>query len=513
MAFDGPTYSIPFDKGGLSYNRNIDQIKPYMFVEPSKNINVFQYGREKRGGTAKVSSTAISGSPQILGGINFRVGAQSYIVTADSNGKIMKDRVTELKAGMSATAFYNFCVFDNELYVCDGASNVQTWDGSAGTTSDLTDPAADWATTKPFQMIAHGRGASRRLWALAGNSVYYSNLGNGKDFNGGTAGKIAIAVADAYGLVGGIEFGNRLIVWDRLQAYIIDDSSTSTAEWGYEKAQWKGGLAHWRLIVETDNDILAMAEDGQFYSVSGAQEYGDYRKASLMRDAFIDVYFRSIAAMASIDKFHAVYDRLLRAVKIFFVRAGQTEVDSALVFFVDRGTEEGWALHDNQDSASGYSASCSFEARVSAGTYLIYTGDYSGFLWKLEQSTRSDDSSAYYGGFKTPILNLDNPRMRKHFRRLWLILEAVGNYDLQIKIWVDGVNQTSQSVSMGSSGTQLGSFILNTSTLGGQTFTDVSKALNFVGKRIQFEFYNSNAAQTFFLGQMMIDYNELPATV
>lgn len=513
MGYAGQTYAIPCDKGGFSYNKNVDLIPPQMFVAPSRNINLHQNGREKRGGTAKVNSTAVSGSPQILGLFDFRVGANSFQVFAASDGKIYKDSTTVLKTGMSTSAKFNFAVFGNELYICDGASTPQTWDGAAGSTSNITTSAADWSTTKPFQMIAHGRGASRRMWAIAGNAVYYSSLANGKEFAGGTSGKITIDVIDAYGLVGGVEFGDRLIVFDRAQAYVIDDSDATVANWGYELAQWTGGAAHWRGILKTDNDVLIMAEDGQLYSITGAQEYGDYKLASLMRKQFIDNYMKATAAMTLISEFHLVFDRNLRAVKYFFIRSGQTTVDSALVFFIDRGIDDGWVVHDNQTTNSGYAASCSAEVRSGAGTYLVYTGDYSGFIWKLEQSARVDGASGYYGGFKTPNLNLDNPRMRKHFRRIYVIMEAVGDYNLSVNIWLDGVNQTSTTINMGAAGTGLGSFILDTSQLGGLEFIDANADLNMIGKRLQLEFFNSNSNQTFFVSQLLIDFKPLPATV
>lgn len=513
MGFAGQTYVIPCDKGGFTYNKNIDLIAPQMFVQPSRNINLHQNGRQKRGGTAKVNSTAVSGSPQILGIFDFRVGANSYQVFAASDGKIYKDSTTVLKTGMSTTAKFNFAVFGNELFICDGVSTPQTWDGSAGSTSNITTSAADWATTKPFQMCAHGRGASRRMWALAGNAVYYSVLSNGKDFGSATSGKITIDVEDAYGLVGMVEFGDRLIVFSRTQAFVIDDSDTSTANWGYALAQWTGGAAHWRGIVKTDNDVLIMAEDGQLYSITGAQEYGDYKLASLMRPSFVDNYFKATAAMASIAEFHAVFDRNLRAIKLFFIRSGQTQVDSALVYFIDRPVEEAWVVHDNQDSASGYSASCATEVRSAAGQYTTYTGDYNGFIWKLEQSARVDGVSAYYAGFKTPNLNFGDPRLRKHYRRLFVIMEAVGDYDLTVSVWVDGVNQSSLTLNMGASGAVLGSFILDTDVLGGVEFIESSDVLNMIGKRIQFEFYNSSVNQTFFISQIMIDFKPLPITV
>ena len=513
MGFAGATYQIPCDRGGFTFNKNLDLVEPFMFVMPSRNINLHQNGRGKRGGTTKVNSTAVSGGPQILGLFDFQLAASSFQMFAATDGKIYKNTTSAIKTGMSTTNKYNFSVFDQEVYICDGANTPQTWDGAAANTSDITTPAADWSTTQPIQMVAHGRNASRRMWAIAGSAVYYSKLNDGKDWTHSSAGKITIDTEDAYGLVGMIEFGNRLVVFGRKKTWIIVDDDTSTANWGYEAAQWSGGAAHWRGLIKLENDILVLADDAQLYSITGAQEYGDYRVASLTRPSYIDNYIRENISLSDIDDFHAVYDRTLRAVKIFVVRSGQTTIDTALVFFIDRGAKEGWTVHDNQDSSSGYSASASAEVRTGAGQYVIYTGDYSGFLWKLEQSTRSDDSAAYYGGFKTVNLNLENSRLRKHFRQLRCVMEAVGNYDLQISVWVDGEVQSGLTINMGSSGAVLGSFVLGTDVLGGVEFIDGRVDLNFVGKRIQFEFYNSGANQDFFISHILLDFQKVPATV
>lgn len=513
MGFSGSTYLVPCDKGGFTHNRNLDLIEPSMVVSGSKNINLHENGRQKRGGTAKVNGTAVSGSPQILGLFDFVVGANSFQVFAATDGKVYKNTTTTIKTGMSTSAKFNFCVFDNELYICDGASVVQTWDGSAASTSDITTPAADWSTEKPFQMVSHGRGASRRLWAIAGNAVYYSSLANGKQFAGGTSGKITIDIEDAYGLTGMVEFGDRLIVFSRKQAFVIDDSDASYANWGYANAQFSGGAASWRGIVRLENDVLVLAEDGQFYSVTGAQEYGDYKLASLMRKSYIDNYMKEVANLTYIADYHAIYDRNLRAVKIFYVRAGETVIDAALVYFIDRGVDYGWIIHDNEDSVSGYTAYCSAEVRTGAGAYSIYTGSYTGFIWKLEQSTRSDDGVGYYGGFKTPHMHFDNPRLRKHYRRLWVIMEASGDYELNVNIWVDGEIQTAATIDMGENSIGLGSFVLDTDVLGGTEFMDPSVELDYIGKRIQFEFYNSGVGETFFISQLMVDFKPLPQTV
>lgn len=515
MGYRGNTYQIPCSKGGFNYNENTDLIDPTMFVSPSRNINLHRNGRSKRGGTSKVNSTAVSGGPRIVGLYDFRLSSSSFQVFATADGKLWKDTSTTIKTGLSTSNKFSFEVFGGELYVCDGDTTPQTWNGVAAGTSNLTTPASDWSgSDQPFQMIAHGRQASRRMWALYSNAVYYSALGDGKDFSTASGGgKITINTGDAVGLVGGVEFGDRLIVFSRDKAFIIDDTAFDTANWGYMPAQWNGGVPHWRLIVKVPNDVICMAEDGDIYSVVAAegQPYGDYKQGSLARPAFVDNWVRENLKLTSIDDFHAVYDPILRAIKFFVVRSGQSQVDTALVYFIDRPVEEAWTIHDNQSVASGYKASCSALVRTAVGSYVVYTGDYSGFLWKLEQSARSDEGSGYYAGFKTPSLTFENVRLRKHYRRGYVIAKVQGSIPLQISVWVDGQAQTGASITLSGAGGVLDSFVLDSSVLGGVEFSEKIFELGYIGKRIQFEFYNSNAGQDFFISQILIDHKTLKA--
>lgn len=510
MAYVGKTYQVPCDKGGYSYNENTDLIDPTSFVSPSRNINLNRNGRSKRGGTAKVNGTAVSGSPRIMGIFDFRLSTSSFQVFAGKDGKIYRDSTTVLKTGMSTTNKFNFSVFNQELYIADGATTPQTWDGNGASTSNITTPAADWTGgNQPFQFIAHGQGSSRRMWALLGNKVYYSVGDNGKDFLNTGSGVIVIDTQDAIGLVGGVEFGNRLIVFSRNNSYIIVDDDIDRANWGWQKAQWTAGAVNWRLIVPTPNDLVVFTEEGDAYSISAVQSYGDYKQASIARPAFIDNYMRSTIDLTRIDDFHASYDPTLRAIKFFIIRAGLTTVDTALVYFIDRTPAEAWAVHDNQTSVSGYSASCSTYVRVSAGTFSIYTGDYSGFIWKLEQATRSDDSLAYYGGFKTPNLTFDNARLKKQFKRCYVVARTQGNYNLQVNVWIDGQVKTAGTISLSGAGGILDIDVLDSFVLGGVEFIDRAFELGYVGKRIQMEFYNNSAGQDFFISQVLFDFKPL----
>lgn len=509
MSWSGETYRVPFDRGGLLFDANIDAIPPQAMLL-CRNISLEDGGRGSRGGTSKVNSTAVSGTPRIMGLFDFQRAGTSYQVFLGADGNLYSTTTTTIKTGMSTTNYPSFAVFEDELYICDGDTTPQTWNGSAGSTSNITSPNADWTgSTQPFQVIVHGRGVSRRLHFLMGSTDYYTSLGDGKVATGGTSGTIPIDTEDSLGLTGGVEFGNRLILFSQKQAFIVDDSDTDTATWGYSKAQWTGGAAHWRVIVKTPNDLLVMAEDGEIYSISAVQSYGDYKQASLTRPAKMDRWIRENVDLTKIDRFHACYDPKKRVARFFVVRSGQSAVDTCLKFYIDRPPEEAWAVDDGIDAASGFDASCSAVVRSATGAYEVWTGDHAGFLWKLERTNKNDANSGYTATFKTPNLSMEDPRGTKLFKRGHLTVRPEGDYDISVKVFIDGEFKATKTVSLAGGGAVYGTGVWDTDVYGGNDLIEGTFELGYVGKRIQLEFFNSTVDQDFFLSGVLIDVKPL----
>jgi len=509
--YRGETFRIDCSRGGLNGSINIDAIPPFAMLYPSRNLNLHRGVREKRGGTSYVNSAAYSGAPTIRGVFDFTLqNATQYIIAACSDGKVYRDGTNTIKTGMSTANYFDFEVGDNKLFICDKATTPQVWTGT-GNTADITSSPTDWATNKPFQMIKHGYGNSERMWAFTYLSVYASEDGDMQDFSDANVISIPIDTGEHNGIVGAVEYGDRIIVFGRRQAFIIVDTATSTDSWGYSATQWEGGVAHWRLIVKTPNDIVCMMEDGEIYSVTAAENYGDYKAASLTRPSFMHQWIQDNVRLGYINDFHAVYDPVMRAILFFVVRQGYTYADTALVYFIDRPPEEAWSIHDNQGYNSGYRAASSGLIRKATGNYKVYTGDITGNLWELETANANDEDNPYYGGFKIPSLTFDNPRIDKRFDMIRIITQPEGSYNLAIKWWVDGKEQTAGTVSLAGSGGVLDSFTLGTSLLGGGELLDTFLDLGAVGKRIQAEVYNSSLNQTFKVSQVLIDFKQLGA--
>jgi hypothetical protein len=525
-AYVGETYRIPSIRGGWNANPNVDQIPPESMVD-ALNINLHRGARETRGGVVKVHATAISSGARVMGITQFRKrNGTSFIVTATADGKIWKDYATLLKSGLTINRVTHFTTFNDTLYICNGADRPQTWDGSASATSNLTNIPSDWTGSAwPKQMIVHARGVARSLWAygVSGKTqkVYAAPTG-GDDFSDANLTTLVIETGDDSGVVALVEFGNRLIPIGKTRAYLIDDSDASRANWGYEAAQWDGGVASERLVVRTPNDVLVMSEDGDISSIIATQTTGDYATVSLARPAHIHVWIKDNVDLSLLATgAHAVYDPVLRACKVFVVRQDQSVVDTALVYFIDRPAEEAWARHQYYYTTAGI-ASASAVVRAAAGDSRVYVGGHDGFVRRLEdEDSALDDGSAYRNGYRTPELSFDDPRGLKRHDRGWLVMKQLGDESVTVNLYVDGASVADALQLVTSTGAELVTDDADTFEASSQTdftvtpsgpgLTTVSYPIGIVGTRIQAEVYGAVDGERFFVSQTMFDHTPLGA--
>lgn len=512
MGYSGNTYGMPLSRGGVNNNQNFDDYSATDMLPTSRNFNLVQGGRRKRGGTSRVSGELDSGV-RIIGMFDYlKPGGTQYTVFATST-KVWKSSDPTwgtpgtIKTGWTATKPVWFSQFVQEVYACNGVDMPGKWDGSTWT--DLTDTPTDWntANNKPHYMVTHGRGVSKRNWAFGCDvtpyTVYISPNDDGDDFSDANVTTLIMDTKDGYGLIGGIVFQDKMIMFGKTKPYMVDDIDPDTANWGYYEAAWEGGAANQKLIVKTPNDIHIMSEDLDIYSVVAAERYSDYKSASLARPAYIDEWLRDNVATAYLNDFHSIYDPILRAVKWFIVRTGQTTIDTCLLYFIDKEPKEAWMIHNSDAAASGYFASCSAVKRLALGNYQIYTGDYSGYIWKLEQSSRLDNAKKYSTQFKGAPTTFPikddytnaNPRSPKDFKRGRLIMTPQGTETASIAWWVDGVAGTTRTVT-----TQSGVY-------------DYEFDLGAKGRRFEYQVLCSASNSDYFLSDILIDYKPLGKTV
>ena len=525
LGYRGKTNTIPSIVGGWNANPNIDEIPPTSLVD-IRNINLHLGGRKTRGGIDKVNGTVITDAVIVTGGCRFRLeNGNEFIVTATTDGKIQKDYNTELKTGLSTGKYSMFETFNELLYVCNGADRPQTWDGTANATTNLISVTSDWTGTNwPKHILKHGKGISESLWAYGCPSnlkrIYISKNGT-DDFSDAEVTKIDIETGDGFGIVAAVEYGDNMFCFGKRKTYIIDDSSATRTNWGYEDAQWDGGAAHERAICKTLNELIVFDENLEIYSVTATLKYGDYQAASIARPAWINKWIDDNVNKAQINLFHIIYDKDLRAIKLFVVRKGQTQIDTVLVFFIDKGPENGWVQHRY---TSDRFAACSFPVRVAAGNWKIYTGGIDGFVYQLETTTYNDDGSAYYNGWTTPYLGFESSRIKKHYNRGWLTVIPQATETIKIKVTIDGVPVLGAFILADENGNYIGDesdnpLYTNTEELHNITASTSSTLQNLdyrigkTGNRIQTEVYNETVNTSFFTAQQMFDYELLESDI
>lgn len=515
MGLNIQTYNLPFNRGGFYYDPNYDVVPVQSMISGSRNINLHTGGREKRGGTAYVYNNFITGNPRITGLYQFsKRDGNVYLIIAANNGEIWNGNTSAIATGLTTGGLYSFETFNDQVYICNNVNQVKVWTGT-GSASNLASPPSDWGTGSPIQLILHGRGASQRLWGIGvtgfKQNVYFS-ANNSDSFTAAGSGIIRIDSPDPHGLVGGIEFGDRLFVFSRNETYIIDDTSVNTSEWGYQQAQWTGGTASFRTLVKTPNDLFSMTEDGVIYSVATAQQYGDYKVADLTKASFIHEWIKDNVDLSAIrTSCHGIYDPSMNAIKWFVKRIGVTNIDTALVMYLDRDPAEAWTIHDNIDFNSGYTASVScFGKFPGVPSYGVMTGDYSGGIWKLEQSTLNDNGNAYKSIFRTPPLPFDSPRVRKVYRRTHVTTKDEKNSNLTINIYVDKAFKEQIQASLAGTGSIYGVGIYGTAVYGESgAIIETSFDTRYIGYRIQYEIFNNNANEGFFVSRLSTDFKPL----
>lgn len=513
MAYRGSVYPVICSQGGLTGATAANDIPSEMMLYGSRNLNLEKGGRRKRGGTAYVNADAFSGAPKILGMCEFKLRAGTqFIVCHTNDGKIYKDATNTIKTSWGTSNYSSFAQGEDRLFVCDGTSTPQVWTGT-GNTADIHEAASDWSTAPPLQFLLHGRLASLRMWAINKTTLYASKTwgGTSQDLEHFVTGgeSIVIDTGDSYGLIGMQEYGSRLMAFGKRKAYYIDDTDPTSSNWGFSPVQWEGGAAHFRLLIKTPNDLVAMAEDGEVYSVGAVEQYGDYKAASLTKDSWMHDFIKTYVSLAYINDFHGVYDPYLRAVLIFVALSGSTTPNAALVYFIDRAPKDAWMIHDNTVYASGYSSSASCLVRTAAGSYLIYTGSTVGRTWKLNQSTKSDQTNPYYNGFVTPSDPFKLNNIIKHYNAVSIITEASGDHTIGLGVYVDGEKVKDDSITISDSTATLGSFVLGTDTLAGASISRLDSRLGVIGERIQYEIYNETADEDFFISEYSTQFKQM----
>jgi len=515
----GQIFQIKLDDARFSFNPMIDGINPKStLINGSKNITLADGGLRKRPGTTPDNSTAVSNNPQIMGIFDFiQRDASQFKVFATNAGKVYSNYTNEIKTGLSTSNYYDFASLGDNLYFTDGASALQLWGGS-GNSANISSPPSDWATDGDFpqQLIVYGKGehlAERLFTWTKKNKIFASIKGNGDDFTG--TGKFYITLYPPSGedITAMWVIENDLFAFTEKEAHVLLDSDSNQDNWAWSRAPFRAGAAHWRVISDTPFGVYIMSPDLEIYNISSLNYSGDYKIKSITQVDYIDRWIRANVDRSQIDKFFMQYDPRDLSLKVFMVGTNSSTINICLPFYFKKGV---WGPPlDNENYDSGFKASCGAIIKVGDGDRQLQTGDYNGFIWKLNQVARNDNGNAITARGYLTIIDLDDARANKLWTRLWVVGvpdQATGTAgSLKLNYSVDGATQAPITETLIQEGVKWDSvdMVWDNFYWGAHSVDEAIYELGITGRRLWPKFEDDTLNHDMFITALYFDYDKL----
>ena len=322
MSYTGSILPISVGHGGHVGTRDQQSIGPDKLLI-ARNIMYDGLTLTKEGGTSKYNSSAISGTPSVLGGHDWwPVAGTQRMVVVLSDGTIKKDTgagdfAVTLASGLTVSSIVPLFVEggkeaaanNRKLFVFTGVNAVQVLAADGATTAALATPPADWtgANQPTFGFIHNGK-----LWG-GGNAndphrLYYSIATNHEDMTGAGSGSLSIYPGEGEKLVGAVSFKGLIVAWKYPKGiYIIDTNDATAANWTIRPHSRKIGGVGPRAMVEVDNDILFWDPAGNLHLLSAVQEFGDTSSSNLGKVNDISSFIKDNFNFARLGFIRGVY--------------------------------------------------------------------------------------------------------------------------------------------------------------------------------------------------------------
>lgn len=486
-------------KGGFATDQ-APQVRQQTFLSAAENINYEAANSiRKFGGTARINSTVITGTPSIIGMYDFWVAGTAgtftrRFVSATSDSKIYAD-ITDGQTGVmtditgSAVITVNAMpVFaqarDNLLLFTDKNDTPLTYTGT-GNVSSL-------GGTPPV-----GRGATlhvNRPWVWGANAnpsrITYGSSTSISDYTGADTGTIDIDPEDGDRIVGAVPYKNNLIVFkgpNKGSIHIINGRTPST----FVRDVLVRGIA-----LQTHNSIVPVFDDIWFmsnrgiHSLAATEKFGDYAGIDLTR--FLKEYFRVGINRNRLDRVWGVHYQHKAAVIWGLTPSGAASNTQAFgISLVNQETEGLRPFVINRPCQS-----IAIRVNPTTGINELVFGSNDGFLLRQDLQDRSLAGGA---GFSFRVLTpsiilgeVDSQGKPKadqpvQLHRIWLRSRPTGEYNITVNVYRDGYAPEAYTFGQGTQGFILGTSLLGTGRLGGGTLQTVVRRATGRARSVRLE--------------------------
>lgn len=510
MAFDGEKVRLGLGRDGLTGNRNLSQVRPEQLLE-ADNITYENGTLQKEGGAAKFNSTAISGTPEVIGGWDWdHDGATQRVIVLTSAGTLLKDDgggtfATTLASGLTVANVVPVFVEggkeaaanNRKLFIFTGQNALQVLSADGATTAAVATPPADWAASFPSFGFEH----EDRIWG-GGNPndphrLYYSTTTNHEDFTGAGSGTVAVFPGEGEGLRAAVSFKGVIIAAKYPRGvYVIDTTDPTIANWKVSRLTDKTGTQNGLMMLLIDNDVLMMDLTGNIHLISATQQFGNFNNSSLNEAQDMAPFIRDNVNISGLNLAQGAYYEDKREVHFAVSGIGSTTPNRRLVLDFNRADFPRFRFSTRDDVRSIWLY------KDSDGILRPRMGDTGGFVWNLDQAARSQDGSGYEGKFQTASDDLSRfdaalETLRKNGHFLEITVDPTGDWNLSVDVlWDDVIRETVQ-FNLGTTGVGLGTFVLDTDMLASSPVVNRRRRITGGGKRVSIIGRNSGDAQDF----------------
>jgi hypothetical protein len=438
----------------------------FQFLLKAENIYyTLNGGVRKIGGTDRYNGTALeSGNREIRGMYEYvrqgtggsptrkRVAVVGTTIKKDDNDGTFANIFT----GIADNSVPNFTVFEDVLVIATDAGEApKKWDQSTATTLGGSPPNFSFSTVH-----------ANRLWAAgdfaAPSSLYYSSLLDAEQWNGtGNSGVLSIDPDDGDVITGIASYRGELIVFKGPNFGSIHRIQGLTPATFERRLLARGVGASWQNTIFTlGTDLGFVAPDGSIRSLLATDQFGDYKSSSISRE--IETLLQRIT-FSSLRRAWAVTDAA-RGYTLFAFPYDTSEIPNYLLMMDTRFERPRFASWPAVDAAS----LARMTDPANSNQPIIYAGGSDGFLRKLQQNTRSiDGTDSIAARVQTPFTHYNTPFQYKTLAGYGISLQPRGNDS--ITFGFRHTLQSEASTAQQGGGAVLGSFVIGTDTLGGET--------------------------------------------
>lgn len=510
MSYTGFIAEIPLAQRGLVSPIVALQNEVGALIDAT-NVSYQRGSLQKELGAKRYNLTNITGSPTILGGVDWWASPITRrIALYLSNGTVVMDTFPTGSFGTIVGTGYS-ALAENVVWLEAGQEtagspkkvilingiDLPVYISGTGTTfSNFTSTPADWTPgNRPVTGTIH----EGRAWYAMGHRLYYSTPTDHTDVNGVGSGVFVVFPGDGRGISGLLSYKGLLLVFKHpVGVYAVDTSSPNVSDWTVSRITGAVGVAGPRSVCAIDNDVLFLDPSGDYHLLSAVQGYGDVAPRPISRETFIRDILLQRFNYNHVHRAQLIYDQQWNQVHTTWALFSENNVYGRLVIDLSLRDRARFRVVDRDNLASMW------VGRSVSGAPTLYGGGTDGVVWELNHHELSKHGEAYNSTAEIAPTDLGylDPTIaakRKNGDFLELVADSAESQVAVVDIIWDNRPVQTVTFSFGAGGSALGSFTLGASSLAGFGGRSVKRRITGSGTRFSFRVRNGMAYQNFSL--------------